>query len=139
MKEADNRKRIYGETYNRINHSRVPAALQIATLDVFTECKNIAFVPYYAKVTDDDTVNGHGNLNFISGENSKTYQKYNYFPMEDAMALDEMDYGSDFEDWKIYENKVAKIVDEQIPDKLSKIREYKSKIYSCLLYTSRCV
>lgn len=130
MKEADNRKRIYGETYNRINHSRVPAALQIATLDVFTECKNIAFVPYYAKVTDDDTVNGHGNLNFISGENSKTYQKYNYFPMEDAMALDEMDYGSDFEDWKIYENKVAKIVDEQIPDKLSKIREYKSKIYS---------
>ena len=27
--------------------------------------------------------------------------------MEDAMALDEMDYGSDFEDWKIYENKVA--------------------------------
>ena len=86
MKEADNRKRIYGETYNRINHSRVPAALQIATLDVFAECKNIAFVPYYAKVTDDDTVNGHGNLNFISGENSKTYQKYNYFPMEDAMT-----------------------------------------------------
>jgi hypothetical protein len=52
--------------------------------------------------------------------------------MEDAMALDEMDYGSDFEDWKIYENKVAKIVDEQIPDKLSKIREYKSKISSLL-------
>ena len=50
--------------------------------------------------------------------------------MEDAMALDEMDYGMILKTGKFMKNKQAKIVDEQIPDKLSKIREYKSKIYS---------